>query len=120
MWWQQATASQVGTGTPTLMMDIESPALTVVARLRAKPGKEQALRGALTALVAPTSHAPGCVTYDLHVDIDDPASFCFYEIWRSPAEHAANLQSAHLQDFAAQLDDLVDGELRVSLLRHIA
>ena len=102
------------------MIDIESPTLTVVAQLRAKPGKEQALRGALTALVAPTSQAPGCLTYDLHVDVDDPASFCFYEIWQSPAEHAANLQTAHIQDFAARLEDLVDGDLHISLLRHIA
>ncbi|MCF3179943.1 antibiotic biosynthesis monooxygenase [Streptomyces polychromogenes] len=102
------------------MTNIESDALTVVAQLRARPGKEQALRQALTALVAPTSREPGCVTYDLHVDVADPASFCFYEIWRSRADHAANLQTAHLQDFAARMDDLLDGGLRVSLLRHIA
>ncbi len=102
------------------MTNIESDALTVVAQLRARPGKEQALHQALTALVAPTSREPGCVTYDLHVDVDDPASFCFYEIWRSRADHAANLQTAHLQDFAARMDDLLDGGLRVSLLRHIA
>lgn len=70
--------------------------------------------------MAPTSREPGCVTYDLHVDVDDPASFCLYEIWRSRDEHAANLQTAHLKAFVAQLDDLLDGELRVSLLRHIA
>ncbi|GAA1087651.1 hypothetical protein GCM10009665_80670 [Kitasatospora nipponensis] len=102
------------------MTNTESPALTVVAQLRAKPGKEQALRQALTALVAPTTREPGCVTYDLHVDVNDPASSCFYEIWRTPAEHAANLQSAHLQAFAVRIDDLLLGELRVSLLRHNA
>ncbi|WP_055534042.1 putative quinol monooxygenase [Streptomyces graminilatus] len=102
------------------MTNTESPALTVVAQLRAKPGKEQTLREALTALVAPTTREPGCVTYDLHVDVDDPAAFCFYEVWSTPADHAANLQTTHLQAFAAQLDDLLDGELHVSLLRHIA
>jgi quinol monooxygenase YgiN len=101
-------------------MNTGSAALTVVAQLRAKPGKEQALRGALTALVTPTSREPGCVTYDLHVDVEDPAAFCFYEVWRSPDDHAANLQTPHLQEFAAQLDDLLEGELQVSLLRHIA
>lgn len=75
---------------------------------------------ALTALVAPTSGEPGCVTYDLHVDVDDPAAFCLYEVWRSRDEHAANLQTAHLQAFVARLDDLLDGELRVSLLSRIA
>lgn len=101
------------------MTNIEPDALTVVAQLRAKPGRERALREALTALVAPTSREPGCVTYDLHVDEDDPASFCFYEVWRSRAEHAANLQTSHLQAFAVRLDDLLDGELRVSFLRRI-
>lgn len=102
------------------MQHTTSDALTVIAQLRARPGKEEALREALTALVTPTSCEPGCVTYDLHVDVDDPASFCFYEIWRSRAEHAANLETAHLQDFAARLDDLLDGELHVRFLRRIA
>jgi hypothetical protein len=39
--------------------------LTVIAHMRAKPGREQELRDALTALVEPTSKEAGSVDDDL-------------------------------------------------------
>ena len=97
-----------------------SESLTVIAQLRAKPGREVALREALTALVPPTVLEPGCIAYDLHVAVDDQGSFHFYEVWRSPEEHAANLETPHLRSFLARSGDLVDGDIRVSLLRRLA
>jgi hypothetical protein len=49
--------------TPT---DTNRELLTVIARMHAKPGKEQELRDALVALVEPTSKEKGYVNYDLH------------------------------------------------------
>ena len=94
--------------------------LTVIAHLRARPGRETALRDALIALVEPTLREPGCLAYDLHVAVDDAGSFHFYEVWRGPEEHAANLERPHLRGFLAQADDLLDGDIRVSLLRRLA
>ena len=94
--------------------------LTVIAHLRAKPGQETALRDALTALVEPTLREPGCIAYDLHVAVDEAGSFHFHEVWRGPDEHAANLQRPHLSAFLAQADDLLDGDIRVNLLRRLA
>ena len=45
-------------------------ALSLVARIKAKPGKEAELRQVLTALVQPTRAEEGCLTYDLHVAND--------------------------------------------------
>ncbi|MBG0563877.1 putative quinol monooxygenase [Actinoplanes aureus] len=94
--------------------------LTVIAQLSAKPGQETALREALTALVPPTLLEPGCIAYDLHRVVDDHGSFHFYEVWRSPEEHAANLKTPHLQSFLARSGDLLDGDIQVTLLRRLA
>lgn len=94
--------------------------LTVIAHMRAKPGKEAELRAALEALIEPTTRDEGYLTYDLHQGVDDPAVFFFYENWADRATHAAHMQTPHLQDFIANHLGLLDGELRVDLLQRVA
>ncbi|MFI0409131.1 putative quinol monooxygenase [Actinomadura sp. 3N508] len=90
--------------------------LTVIARMRAKDGCEAALHDALSALVAPTRRAPGCLTYDLHTEVGVPARFWFYEVWSRPEDHAANLESPHITGFLGRATSLLDGELEVHFL----
>jgi quinol monooxygenase YgiN len=90
--------------------------LTVIARLRAKDGCEAALHDALSALVAPTRRAPGCLAYDLHTEVGEPACFWFYEVWSRSEDHAANLKAPHLTGFLGQAASLLDGELEVHFL----
>lgn len=103
--------------TPT---DDRPDLLTVIATMRARPGKEDALRDALVALVEPTSREDGFVTYDLHQGTEDPAEFAFYENWESGAALDAHLANDHLVAFVAQMDDLLDGPLVVRRMRRIA
>ena len=53
------------------------PVLTIVARIKAKPGKEAEIKEVLTGLLAPTRAEDGCLTYDLHVDNEDPGLLLF-------------------------------------------
>jgi len=94
--------------------------LTVIAQMRAQPGKEDELREALEALIEPTSRDEGCINYDLHQGVDDPAVFFFYENWTSRETHAQHMQAPHLAAFAARTAGWLDGELRVDLLERIA
>jgi quinol monooxygenase YgiN len=94
--------------------------LTVIAQMRAKPGKEALLRAALEALIEPTTKDEGYINYDLHQGVDDPAVFVFYENWADRATHAAHMQAPHLQRFVAEHLGLLDGDLRVDLLRRVA
>lgn len=71
--------------------------LRVVALFRAKPDKIQELREVLTAFVAPTVQEKGCVFYQLHQNLKDPADFSFLEEWESEEDLAAHSQSAHIQ-----------------------
>jgi len=81
--------------------------LTVVARVRAKPGKEEEMKRVLLGLVAPTRAEAGCINYDLHQSQDDAALFLFYENWESRAHLDAHAKSAHIQAFRARAGELL-------------
>ena len=103
--------------TPT---DDRRDLLTVIAYMRAKPGREQELRAALEALVEPTSQEAGYVNYDLHQSVEDPAFFAFYENWESPEHLDAHLAAPHLARFVGVMGDLLDDSgLTVTRLRRI-
>ena len=104
--------------TPT---DNRRDLLTVIARMHAKPGKEQELREALESLIEPTSREKGYVNYDLHQNTEDPDQFFFYENWESGEDLDAHLAAPHLVDFAARIPDLLDESgLSVNRVRRIA
>ena len=103
--------------TPT---DDRPDLLTIIAYMRAKPGKEQELEDALRGLIEPTTKEPGYVNYDLHRGIEDPAVFFFYENWESPDDLDAHLQAPHLVQFVGVMDGLLDGGLTITRLRRIA
>lgn len=81
--------------------------LTVVAHLRARPGKEAELEQALLALVAPTTAEDGCLNYDLHRETGDPGHFVFYENWTSQQALARHLAAPHIQAVLARADELL-------------
>ena len=104
--------------TPT---DDRRDLLTVIAHMRAAPGKRDELRAALEALVEPTSQEEGYVNYDLHQGTEDPDRFFFYENWESDADLDAHLDAPHLRDFAARIPELLDDSgLSVNRVRRIA
>ena len=57
--------------------------LTVVAKLKAKDGREENLGGALRILVEPTRAERGRITYGLHRSHEDPGLFILYEAWEN-------------------------------------
>lgn len=82
--------------------------LTVVARLKAKPGREGELERALRDLVEPTRAEAGCINYDLHRSQQDPGLFVFHENWESRELWDAHMRSPHLEAFGGQQDALVE------------
>lgn len=104
--------------TPT---DQNRDLLTVIAYMRAAPGKEDELRAALESLVEPTSKEDGYVNYDLHESVEQPGTFFFYENWESAEHLDAHLATPHLTHFASIMGDLLDEDgLTINRLRRIA
>jgi quinol monooxygenase YgiN len=108
---------EITVSTPT---DSRPELVTVIAHMRAKPGKEQDLLDALEALIEPTSQEEGYVNYDLHQGIEDSSLFYLYENWESVDTHETHMHTPHLEDFGGRLDDLLDGNLTVVRVRRIA
>lgn len=95
------------TGFSDAVRRMSTKRLTVVAIIKAQPGKEEELRETLLALVPPTRGESGCLNYDLHVSTEDPALFVFHENWASQAHHTAHMATPHLQAFLGRAGDLV-------------
>jgi len=93
--------------------------LTVVAHVRAKPGKEDEVRQGLRALLAPTRGEEGCLNYDMHESIETPGQFVFYENWTSRAHLDTHLASAHIQAFFARIPELLAEPPRITFWRRV-
>ncbi len=104
--------------TPT---DDRRDLLTVIAYMKAAPGKEEELKTELEALIEPTSQEDGFVNYDLHQSVEDPGAFFFYENWESAEHLTAHLATPHLVRFAGIMGELLDENgLTINKVRRIA
>ena len=104
--------------TPT---DDRRDLLTVIAYMKAAPGKTDELRTALEGLIAPTTAEDGCVNYDLHEAVEEPGTFFFYENWEGAEQLDAHLATPHLVQFAGRIEELLDADgLTINRLRRIA
>jgi quinol monooxygenase YgiN len=91
-----------------------TPAVTVVARSKAKLGREKEWETALRAVVAPTHKEDGCLKYSLHRAVEDPSRLVVLERWSSRAHLDKHLASAHIQDLFRKAADLCEpGEIMI-------
>lgn len=93
--------------------DIPDGAYSVVAQVRAKPGKEDALRAATLPLIALVRSDPKNLVYFLQEDRAKPGHFIFYEIFASQADFDAHNAMPYVQDWFAKLPELADGGVEV-------
>jgi len=93
--------------------EIPAGAYSVVAEVRAKPGKERELREATLPLVAQVRNEPNNLLYFLHENREAPGHFTFYEIFASQADFDAHNATPHVQAWFARLPDLSNGGVKV-------
>lgn len=89
--------------------------VTVLAGFKAKPGKEDALKEAIVACVAPTRAEAGCINYDLHQSPDDKCKFILYENWVSMKVLEEHLEMPYLVNLKAKVEELCSEPLDISL-----
>jgi len=82
-------------------------AVTLIVLLRAKPGQEVLLEAELRALVGPTRREDGCITYDLHRDVEIPGAFLLHEVWATRDYHRAHTKTPHFTRWDARKDALL-------------
>jgi quinol monooxygenase YgiN len=80
----------------------------VVARVRAKEGKEEALKAVLVALIPPSRRELACYQYDLLQSQADPREFCLVERWDGEPALDQHAKSDHVAKAGTQMADLVE------------
>jgi quinol monooxygenase YgiN len=80
---------------------------TIIGMVVARDETREELRAILAAQVAPTRAEEGCISYDLHVDAEEPNVFMFYENWWSKSDLDTHLKTPHLQPLFGRLEELL-------------
>ncbi len=88
--------------------EMPEDAVILVARVKAKEGKEDAVKEALGSMVAPTRKEEGCIHYILHQDVRDQTQFMFYEVWASGEALKQHGQTPHMKALGPKLAGLTD------------
>jgi len=88
--------------------------LTIIAKLRAKPGMEARVYETFSVLRGPTHKEAGCVYYELHQSLENPGEFVFYENWASAAHLDAHLKTPHVLAAFKVAPEILDGPIEIS------
>jgi quinol monooxygenase YgiN len=94
--------------------------VTVIARIKAKAGMEEKVKGKLLSLVTSTRSEAGCINYDLHQSVDDQRLFVFYENWVSKEDLDKHLEMPYLKAWREEAKDLLEGPTEVTLWEMIS
>ena len=84
--------------------------LRVVARVKARPNKVNELLSVLSSLVEPTRKEPGCLSYELMQNNEDPTDFTLIEKWQSNTALESHFATKHFKDTLVKLPNLVATE----------
>lgn len=93
--------------------------ISIIAVLKARPGKTESLRDALKALLQPTRQEPGNLDYALFQLRDEPETFYVRESWRDEAALEEHIALPHFQAFIGQMESLLVEPLRLDYLTPI-
>ncbi|HEX9024154.1 MAG TPA: putative quinol monooxygenase [Geobacteraceae bacterium] len=89
--------------------------VTVLARFKAKTGKENELEQAIMACVAPTRAEAGCINYDLHHLDGKRGDLILYENWVSKKALDEHLEMPYLRELKAKAGELCAEPIEITL-----
>ncbi len=115
-----AVASSVSASPPSNGVTVMNTPLVSIAVLKAKPGKQKALKDGLLSLVEPTRTEPGNLDYVLFELRDEPGTFYMREAFKDQAALDAHFATPYFQRFAATADDLLSEPLKLIFLEQVS
>ena len=96
---------------------IPEGAFSVVAEVRAKPGKEAELRAATLPLIQLVRGDPKTLAYFLQEDRFSSGHFIFYEVFASEADFEAHNAQPYVKAWFAKLPDLALGGVQATKMK---
>lgn len=95
-------------------------AYSIVAEVRAKPGKEAELRAATLPLVALVRSDLKNLVYFLQENREVPGHFIFYEIFANQVDFEAHNAMPYVKAWFAKLPELAEGGVKVMRMEILA
>jgi quinol monooxygenase YgiN len=92
-------------------------AFSVVAEIRAKPGKENELRVATLPLIKLVRSDPKTIAYFLQEDREANGHFIFYEVFANESDFDAHNAKPYVQAWFAKLPELAEGGVHAMKMR---
>lgn len=71
--------------------------ITVIAHYRTSPEQVEEVRTLLVHHSAVSEKESGCLTFDVHQDLEDPTRFALYEVYTSQDAFEAHRRTPHFQ-----------------------
>ena len=99
---------------------IPAGAFSVVAQVRAKPGKEAELRAATLPLIALVRSDPNNLVYFLQENREAPGHFIFYEVFANREHFEAHNNMPYVKAWLAKLPNLAQGGVEVTRMEVFA
>ncbi len=93
--------------------------ITVVARIKAKPGLEDTVRQELLKLLGPTRSEKGCINYDMHQSCEDASLFLFHENWSSDEDLRVHLAAPHIKSWFEKSKTLLAEPVEVTRWKRV-
>ena len=109
--------AQAEAGTGNFYVGIPDGAFSVVAEIRAKPGKEAELRAATLPLIGLVRGDPKNLVYFLQEDRQRPGHFVFYEVFASEADFEAHNAKPYVKAWFAKLPDLAESTVTATKMQ---
>jgi quinol monooxygenase YgiN len=93
--------------------------ITIVAKIKAKPGSEGQLEQAFRNNIPNVRNEPGTLSYVLHRSVKDPTTFVFYETYQDQAALDAHGKTPYMKELGAAIAPLLDGRPQIDILTEI-
>lgn len=93
--------------------------IKIVANCRIKANKIQEFIEATRPLIAASNQEAGCISYDLHQDIQDEQAFAFIECWKDQESIDIHNVSDHFKAASHTLAALTETKPTVTLYKEV-
>ena len=116
----EPSSGSAATGSGKDYSQVPKGAFSVVAEVRAKPGKEAELRAITLPLIGLVRSDPKNIVYFLQEDREAPGHFVFYEVFANQEDFEAHNNMPYVKAWFARLPELAEGGVKAMRMKILA
>ena len=94
--------------------------ITIVAKIKAKAGKEDELQKIVTDTLPKVEGEEGTLVYRFHKNAGEPTEFLFFEVYKDQASLDSHGQTEYFKAMSRGMRDLLDGAPEFGMWQEVA